>query len=122
LGTRNAANGLLEWLNRHYEDRAKKIKPGDMVVFTTVLYNADANQDCCTHLCLYALVLCCSERYRDRALMKREKRRGDRTLPWATPVSNVILALPMSLSANLTVVCLYRDFKRSISGIPYTLE
>ncbi len=27
------------------EDRAKKIKPGDMVVFTAVLYNADANQD-----------------------------------------------------------------------------
>ena len=51
--------------------------------------------------------------------MKREKRRGDRTLPWATPVSNVILALPIPLSGNLTVVCLYRDFKRSISGIPY---
>ena len=35
--------------------------------------------------------------------MKREKRRGDRTLPWATPVSNVILALPIPLSGNLTV-------------------
>jgi hypothetical protein len=45
-----------------------------------------------------------SERYRDRALMKREKRRGDRTLPWATPVSNVILALPIPLSDSLTVV------------------
>jgi hypothetical protein len=60
-----------------------------------------------------------SERYRDRALMKREKRRGDRTLPWATPVSNVILALPIPFSGSLTVVCLYKDFKRSISGIPY---
>jgi hypothetical protein len=27
------------------EDRSKSIKPGDMVVFTAVLYNADANQD-----------------------------------------------------------------------------
>jgi hypothetical protein len=27
------------------EDRTKSIKPGDMVVFTAVLYNADANQD-----------------------------------------------------------------------------
>ena len=51
--------------------------------------------------------------------MKREKRRGDRTLPWATPVSKVILALPIPLSGSLTVVCLYRDFKKSISGMPY---
>ncbi len=27
------------------EESTKRIKPGDMVVFTTVLYNADANQD-----------------------------------------------------------------------------
>ena len=27
------------------EERTKIIKPGDMVVFTAVLYNADANQD-----------------------------------------------------------------------------
>jgi hypothetical protein len=27
------------------EERTKGIKPGDMVVFTAVLYNADANQD-----------------------------------------------------------------------------
>jgi hypothetical protein len=27
------------------EERTKSIKPGDMVVFTAVLYNADANQD-----------------------------------------------------------------------------
>ena len=27
------------------EERTKNIKPGDMVVFTSVLYNADANQD-----------------------------------------------------------------------------
>ena len=27
------------------EERTKSIKPGDMVVFTSVLYNADANQD-----------------------------------------------------------------------------
>jgi hypothetical protein len=60
-----------------------------------------------------------SDRYRDRALMKREKRRGDRTLPWATPVLNVILAMSMSLSGRRTVVCSYKDFSRSTSGIPY---
>ncbi len=27
------------------EERTKSIKPGDMVVFTAVLYNTDANQD-----------------------------------------------------------------------------
>ena len=51
--------------------------------------------------------------------MKREKRRGDRTLPWATPVLNVILALSMPLSGRWTVVCSYKDFKRSTSGILY---
>ena len=37
-----------------------------------------------------------SFRYRESALMKREKRSGERTLPCATPVLNVIFALPMS--------------------------
>jgi len=60
-----------------------------------------------------------SDRYRDRTLMKREKRRGDRTLPWATPVLNVVLALPMPLSGKRTVVSSYKDFNRSMSGIPY---
>ena len=60
-----------------------------------------------------------SDRYRDRAFIKREKRRGDRTLPWATPVLKVILALLMSVWDSHTVVCSYRDFRRSISGILY---
>jgi hypothetical protein len=42
------------------EERTKGIKPGDMVVFTAVLYNADANQDWLHSLVsLYALVLSC---------------------------------------------------------------
>ncbi len=58
-----------------------------------------------------------SDRYRDMTLMKRGKRRGDRTLPWTTPVLNVILTIPMSLSGKHT--CSYKDFNRSTSGIPY---
>ena len=59
-----------------------------------------------------------SDRYSDRALMKREKRRGERTLPWSTPVLKVILALTISVWGNHTVVTSYRDFRRSMSGIP----
>ena len=62
------------------------------------------------------LFLPISDRYRDRAFIKREKRRGDRTLPWATPVLKVILALPMSVWDSRMVVYSYRDFRRSISG------
>ncbi len=65
------------------------------------------------------LFLSISVKYRDRAFIKREKRRGDRTLPWSTPVLKVILTLPMSVWGIGTVVCSYRDFRRSISGILY---
>ena len=59
-----------------------------------------------------------SDRYSDRALMKSEKRRGERTLPWATPVLKVILALTISVRGSRTVVTSCRDFRRSMSGIP----
>ncbi len=35
-----------------------------------------------------------SSRYLESELIKRENRRGERTLPWVTPVLKVILALP----------------------------
>ena len=56
-------------------------------------------------------------KYKDRALIKRERRRGERTLPWATPVLKVILALSMSVWCSLTVVYSYKDFRRSMSDI-----
>ena len=56
-------------------------------------------------------------KYKDRALIKRERRRGERTLPWATPVLKVILALSMSVWGSLTVVYSYKDFRRSMSDI-----
>ena len=46
-----------------------------------------------------------SSRYLESALIKSENRRGESTLPWATPVLKVIFALPTFPCGRRTVVC-----------------
>ena len=51
--------------------------------------------------------------------MKIRNKSGDRALPYATPVSNVIVALELSFGASRTVELVYNPLSRSTSGIPY---